>query len=359
MRPALIAAALSTLVFAAYASAALACTVTLKPDGNTAAIQHAIDKPGKVAPVVCLKPGVYRGARLLATRSATLRRVGRDKVVLDAGGQGRAVTVVADGIDFRLEGITLTNGKVDRGGAVENAKSSSITLIDCWIFGNAATLHGGGAIAFSAGKLAVVRSRVTGNSGDRAAAIDLGGSVSARLLGTLVADNEAKGTMDPPIRLSGQAQLEVSNSTIAYNSGSGIVLQPDGPGRRKLRVSSSIVMGRPDAVTVARGEATDVSIETSVLWGGYGFVALDLHTQRGLPGFTLKGSERYRPERGSVAIALGNCADVAIRKDLTGLTRGARCTAGALEAPAADIAATLADRKKGQTRPKPKDWRDI
>ncbi len=342
-----------------YAAPTQACTVTLSPDGNTAAIQHAIDKPGKAAPVVCLKPGVYRGARLLATRSATLRRVGRDKVVLDAGGQGRALTVVTDGIDFRVEGITLTNGRAERGGALENSKASAVTLSECWLFGNTASLHGGGAISATAGTLQLTRSRITGNSGDRAAAVDLGGTVRARMAGTLVVDNEAKGTMDPPIRLSGQAQLDVFASTIAYNSGSGIVLQPDGPGRRKLRVASSILMGRPDAVTVARGEAADVSVEASVLWGNYGFVALDLHTQRGLPGFALKGTERYRPERGSPAIGLGACTDPALRKDLTGLPRGTRCTAGALEATAADVAATLADRKKGHAKAKPKDWRDI
>ncbi|MBM4343543.1 MAG: hypothetical protein FJ100_09215 [Deltaproteobacteria bacterium] len=347
------------VVIALAAADADACTVTLSPDGNTAAIQHAIDRPGKAPPVVCLKPGVYRGARLLATRSATIRRAGRDKVVLDAGGQGRVLTVVADGVDFRFEGVTLTNGRAERGGAVENSKASSLTLTDCWLFGNTATLHGGGAIAASAGSLHLIRTRATGNSGDRAAALELTGTVRARLLGTLVVDNEAKGTADPPVRLSGQARLDVIASTIAYNSGSGIVLQPDGPGRRTLHVASSIVMGRPDAITVARGEAGDVAVEHSVLWGGYGFVALDLHTQRGLPGFSLKGSERYRPERGSVAIGLGQCADPAVRMDLTGKPRPHRCTVGALEAPPGDVAATLADRKKAQTKQKPKDWRDI
>ena len=338
---------------------AWACTVTLRADGNTAAIQHAIDRPGKINPVVCLKAGVYRGARLVATRSATIRRVGNDKVVLDAGGQGRILTIGADSLDVRLEGLTFTNGKSDRGGAIALMKKSRLILQDCWLYGNSSTLHGGGALAASAGQLDLIRTRVTGNHGDRAAAVDLSGSVRARMFSTLIADNEAKGTVDPPVRLSGTAQLEVVGSTVAYNGGSGIVVQPDGGGRRMLVVRSSVVMGRPDAIAVLRSEAADVSVENSVLWGNYGFVALDLATKRSLPGFSLKGAERYRPERGSVAIGIGKCTDPLVRKDLTGLPRGATCTVGALEAPVVDVRWTLLERKKQQLKQQPKDWRDI
>lgn len=339
---------------------AQACTIRIRADGNTAAIQQAMDKPGRRVPIVCLEPGVYKGARLVATRSAVLRRVGQDKVVFDAGAQGRVLTVAQDNIEVRLEGITLTNGKAEQGGAVALIRASRLTLQDCWIYANTATLHGGGAIFANSGQLDLVRTRITGNSGDRAAAIDLTGVVQARLFATLVADNEARGTSDAPIRLTSSAQLHLEGATVAYNSGSGVVLQPDGPGRRKLTVVSSIIMGKPDAITVQRAEADAVRVESSVLWGGFGFVALDLASQRALPSFNLKLAERYRPETGSVAIGLGRCVDRLAKLDLTGKPRGRVCTAGALEAPPAEFAATMAlRRKQPAVQKKPKDWRDI
>jgi hypothetical protein len=336
-----------------------ACDVTLKPDGNTAAIQHAMDKESKRPVQVCLNPGVYRGARLVATRSVVLRRLGKDKVVLDAGGQGRVLTIPQAGITVVLDGITLTNGKADRGGAVALVQASKLELTDCWIYNNTATLLGGGAISASAGELHLVRTRITSNYGERASAIDLSGSVKARLASTLVADNEAKGSADPPIRLSSAAQLDLYASTVAYNGGSGIVLQPDGPGRRKLSVSSSIVMGKPDAITVQRAEVDDVRVDRSILWGGIGWVALDMVSKKSLPGFNLKELERYRPEIGSVAIGTGLCTPADARKDLAGLPRASACTAGALEAPAADIRATLAARKKDPKAQKPTSWQQL
>lgn len=352
---------LTRLCFVALllSSPALACDVTLQPDGNTAAIQHAMDRPGKRPPVVCLRPGVYKGARFLAMRSATLRRLGTDKVVLDAGNMGRVLTIAADGIAITLDGITITGGKADRGGGIAVTKTATVTLRDCWLYGNTATLLGGGAIAADAGKISLVRTRVTGNRGERTSAIDLAGTVQARLVSTLVADNQATGTTDPPVRLRGQARLDLVAATVAYNSGSGIVIQPEGEGPRHLTVASSIVVGKPDALTVPRSELDHVRIDRAILYGNVGWVALDLLSQKALPGFNLKEVERYRPETGSAAIALGRCMDPDARRDLVGKPRGTTCTAGALEAPPADVKATLAQRKSAPAKKKTTDWRDL
>lgn len=348
-----------SLVLAAIAAAeAQACDVTLKPDGNTAAIQHAMNRPGKKTTVVCLQPGVYRGARLIASKNTVLRSTGKDKVVFDAGQQGRVLTIVQDGVDVTLQGITLTNGKAERGGAIEITQKSTLTLRDCWLYNNTSTLHGGGAMAASAGTIKMVRTRITGNTASHAAAIDLSGSARLRLVGTLIAENDAKGTADPPVRLTGSAQLSMLASTIAYNSGSALALIANGPGRRKVDIDSSILMGKPDAIAVQRAEAEDVAVLRSVLYGGIGFVSLDMASKKALPGFNLREVERYRPEKGSPAIALGQCRDADARSDLTGKPRGGVCTAGALEAPAADIKATLAARKAEQKK-KPTGWEEL
>ena len=316
------------------------CTVTLTANGNTAAIQHAMDRPG--SPVVCLKPGIYKGARLVLQKSGTLRRIGKDRAILDAGGQGRVITIADAGARITFEGITLTQGKSPRGGAISLTKNSRLVLQDCWITGNSAQLQGGGAIYAEAGELELVRTRVSQNTGEGASAIDLTVTVRARFASTLIADNRSQATSDAPVRLSGDASLDIVGSTIAYNSGSGIFLQPLGPGLSRLRVDSSIVMGKPEAIAVARNESERVAVFRSVLTGGIGFIALDRFTIRDIPGFNLVEAERYRPKAGSVAIDLGRCG--AVRKDLAGLSRPARCTAGALEAPAADVRATLRER---------------
>ena len=341
------------------AAPAWACDVTLKPDGNTAAIQHAMSKPGKKINVVCLKPGVYRGARLMASQSVVLRSTGKDKVVLDAGNQGRVLTIVQDGIDVTLQGVTLTNGKAERGGAIAITQKSSLTLKDCWIYNNTSTIHGGGAVAASAGQLNLVRTRITGNTASSAAAIDLSGTAQLRLVASLIAENDAKATADPAVRLTGSAQMTMVASTIAYNSGSAVAMVADGPGRRKVAIDSSIVMGKPDAIAVQRAEVEDVSVRRSVLYGGIGFVALDLASKKSLPGFNLRELERYRPEAGSAAIGIGSCTDADARVDLVGKPRSASCTTGALEAAAGAIKATLAQRKAEAKAKKPTDWKDL
>jgi hypothetical protein len=349
---------ISVLLAAIGAAEAWACDVTLKPDGNTAAIQHAMNRQGKKTTVVCLQPGVYRGARLIASKNTVLRSTGKDKVVFDAGQQGRVLTMVQDGIDVTLQGVTLTNGKAERGGAIEITQKSTLTLRDCWLYNNTSTLHGGGAMAASAGTIKMVRTRITGNTASYAAAIDLSGTAKLKLVSSLIAENDSKGTADPPVRMTGASQLSIVASTIAYNSGSALALVANGPGRRKVEVDSSILMGKPDAIAVQRAEAEDVAVLRSVLFGGIGFVSLDMASKKALPGFNLRDVERDRPEKGSPAIAMGKCSDADARSDLNGKPRGTVCTAGALEAPAADIKATLAERKAAQKK-KPTGWEEL
>ena len=73
----------------------------------------------------------------------------------------------------------------------------------------------------------------------------------------------------------------------------------------------------------------------------------------------MRDIERYRPEAGSPAIAMGRCTDADARIDLVGKPRKASCTAGALEASPADIKATLAKRKLEAKAKKPTDWKEL
>ena len=347
-----LAAAVGALTLVAVGSAARAapCTVTLRPDGNTAAIQRAMDRPGRRPPVVCVRPGIYKGARLIATRSALVRKVGPGRAIFDAGAMGRVLTVTMAGVDVTFDGITLSGGRSDRGGAVALLAEAQITLNDCWLTGNEAKMEGG-AIYAEAGTVRLDRSRVMVNRAPGATGLALVGTAHAVVSNSVIADNAPKVTQDAPIRLSGATRLELLQSTIAYNGGYGIFLQPRGAGPKPtLLVESSVVQGKPDAIHVNRADATEVAVFRSVLHGGIGFVALDLQSSRDIPGFNLIDVERYRPEAGSPAIALGRCTRQAGMRDLAGKRRGANCTAGALEARPADVRKTLQDRAKAQRR---------
>ena len=346
---------LAVVLVGGSAGRAVACTVRIRPDGNTAAIQHAMDRPGN--PLICLASGVYKGARLVASRSARLQNVGKDRVVLSAGGQGRVLTVMQAGVDVVLDGITLTDGKAARGGAVAIDAASRVTLRDCWLTQNTATSQGGGAISASAGEVVLVRSRLTHNVADMAAALDLTGTAKARVVASLIADNQPTATGFGPIRLTDAASLDLRLSTLAYNGGNGVYVQPSGHGRTRATLDSVIVMGKPDAVAVSRTEAGHVTISRSVLHGAAGYVPKDLETVHALPGFDLVNAERYRPILGSAAIARGRCVGPDAALDLGHRPRPAVCSAGALEAAPDVVRKTLRARAlAAQSKPKESPW---
>lgn len=338
---------LAVLLCAAPAAAgAAACSVTLKADGNTAAVQRAMDKPGSRRPVVCLKPGVYKGARLIASRDLTLRGVGKGKVILDAGGRGRVLSITDKGLDVRLEQLVLTNGDIEDGGALALLADSHLQLKDCWLTANRGARKGGGIYA-NAGRIDLERTRISSNYGASGGAILLAGTAALRLSHCMVSDNRNEAGSNAPIWLAEGSSADLQHSTLAYNVGHGVYLRPAPRGPLPtLQVESCIIMGAPDAIFVPRSRASAVSVFRSVLHGGIGFIALDMASKRAIPRFNLTDLERYRPAAGSPAIALGQCRRGG--RDIAGRPRPKRCTAGALEAMAGDIKATLVERRKAE-----------
>ena len=337
---------LVAMLLAAPAAFAQPCTVTLKADGNTAAIQRALERPGKRRPVVCLRPGIYKGARLMATRNAVLRAHGKGKVILEAGERGRVFTVLDKGISVVLKGLTLTAGVNEEGGAIAMLRDSKLRLEDCWLTDNRSTKHGGAA-HLGAGLTVMVRTRITRNDSTRAGAIHVGTGARLVLAHTLIADNRNQGGRNAPVYLAPGAGVEILNSTIAYNHAHGVFVTPKVDGKRSmLRIDSSVIMGGTHAVWVDRREAQAVEVFRSVLHRKVGFIPLDLASQRELPVFNLTESERYRPTNGSPAITLGRCHSRFGRKDVAGKRRAKKCTAGALEALPAEIKRTLKERAR-------------
>lgn len=338
--------ALAGLCLPAWAHAG-GCTVTLQADGNTAAIQRQIDAKGR-RPVVCLEPGHYKGARFVASRDFELRGVGDGRVVLDAGGRGRNLTVVQAGLNITLRNLTLTEGVVEQGGAIAVEAASKVRLEECWLTRNKATRHGG-AVYVRGGTVELVTSRVSANTAGSGSGLWAEDGGKLRIASSLIHDNKSRGgTDDAAIVIRPGCGLELLGSTLAYNPGHGVHVAPAAPEQKAaaLRVISSIVMGAPSAISVDRYEAAQAWITHSVLYGRTGFLPLDLTTRRELPVFDLESVERYRPTIGSPAIGIGLCTDRDLRRDVAGERRPRNCTAGALEATRDVAKRTLEDRQR-------------
>ena len=342
-------------MFVASAALAQPCSVTLKADGNTAAIQRAMEKPGKRAPVVCLRPGIYKGARLLATRDVVVKRVGKGKAVLDAGERGRVFTVLDKDISVTLQGITLTGGVAEEGGAIAVLRDAKVKLVDCWLTANRATRRGGG-LHVGAGLLVAIRTRITRNDSPQAGAVFVAPGARAVLSHTVITENRNQGGRNAPVYLAPGAGAEILNSTIAYNHAHGVFVTPMVDGKRAmLRVASSVIMGGTHAIWVDRREAKAVEVESSVLHGQIGFIPLDLKCSRTLPKFSLRSNERYRPVAGSPAIDRGQCTGRFSKTDVSGRKRPRKCTAGAIESLPDDIKSTRVERaQRGKRKAKHK-----
>ena len=331
-----------------FAGAVQRCTVTLKADGNTAAVQRAMERPGKATPVVCLRAGIYKGARLLATRSVVLQRTGKGKVVLDAGERGRMVTLLDKDIEVTLRGLTLTGGVAEEGAAVAVLRDSRLRMEDCWLTDNRATSKGA-AVHVGGGLAVLVRTRITRNDAPRAGAIYVAPGARIVLAHTLIAGNRNQGGANAPVYFAPGSGGEILYSTIAYNHAHGIYIQPSEKRTlTPLRVDSSIVMGGSHAIWVSRSTASMVEVYRSVVHGEVGFIPLDLKTSRQLPVFTLNEPEpqRYRPTLGSPAIKRGACTSRFGKTDISGKRRPSLCTAGAVESNDKEIAKTMAERDR-------------
>ncbi len=319
------------------------CDVTLRADGNTAAIQAALERTD--TPTICLKPGRYVGARFVATHSARLRRLGQGEVLLDAGGQGRVLTMPQAHVRLQLDGLTLTGGNAAEGGAIALTADAELTLTDCVIRDNVATFRNGGGLWANAGRLVALRTRWVHNQAEAGAALALGGTARALVVANLVTQHPALTTNGTPVHLAQSSALDVVSTTIAYNAGPCIAIAPDLNEKPQLRVQDSLLLGAPDSFRIAQRQAEAVDVQRSVVSGHVGFVSLDLASRRDPPQLDALGTEKAMPALGSPAIDLARCASADQRRDLRGAKRGKKCAAGALEPPNEIVAHTRWLRK--------------
>ncbi len=108
------------------------------------------------------------GGQMTLTESATITGPGANRLTIDADQLSRVFQIQANKT-ATVAGMTLTNGLSGGGGAILNF--GTLTVLDCWIHSNTATVpgfggHGGGIK--SLGSLTVIGSTVNNNVSDNA-----------------------------------------------------------------------------------------------------------------------------------------------------------------------------------------------
>ena len=166
-----------------------------------------------------------------------------NSLTIDADGQSRAFTVIApDEENVELDNLAITGGFAEYGGGIHN--SSTLTVVDSALSGNAASKDGGG-IYSSRGALTVTNSTLTTNSADWC-----GGGICA--WGPLVVSDSSflqNGARDITFRGGGicsSAEVLVADSVFEGNEaqeGGGILAWSGGNVRNSTFSSNSAEKG--------------------------------------------------------------------------------------------------------------------
>jgi len=124
---------------------AMQCTARLSPgDDVNAAIQDGA--------ILCLGPGTYQGP-LEIGHSVTI--VGDPGAIVDGGGRGPTVRVLAHKLTIVLRGLTLTDGYAEAGSGVFVDGYSEVTLDGCTVRDNRAGTGGATGLYVGLGHVTV------------------------------------------------------------------------------------------------------------------------------------------------------------------------------------------------------------
>lgn len=107
-------------------------------------------------------PGTIILTSSLPAINTSINIDGASQVTIDGGGAFRHFEIVLSTTDVTLDGLTLTNGSADEGGAIK-VFSATLAVINCVISDNMASTHGG-AIYVLAPSLTLIDSTISGNA---------------------------------------------------------------------------------------------------------------------------------------------------------------------------------------------------
>jgi hypothetical protein len=221
----LIATCLSALCLIALSTQAATITVTNTNDSGAGSLRQAIADANDGDTVEFGVTGMITliTSELLVDKSITLSGPGATNLSVDGNGSSR-VFHINSGKTATISGLTIANGASDNGGGIFN-EHADLTLSNCTVSGNSASLSGGGVYSHGGVRSATLtlnNSTITGNS-----ASSFGGGINNHLA-TLTANNSTisgnsalfGGGIDSD-GLLGSATVTSNNSTISGNSATG------------------------------------------------------------------------------------------------------------------------------------------
>jgi hypothetical protein len=193
------------------APAGFAANRTVCPAGcEYSTIQSAINAASS-GDTILISKGHYFETIVIAGKRLTLQGADRRTTIIDANGEGTAVTIghqTAESATLvALADVTVTRGFGDNGGGISVLSRGSLVLRHCTIVSNHSTTEGGGINVFSDGTVTIADSTITNND-----SIFTGGGIAATGEGTTVSI----------------MRTTVSANRSSQGSGGGISLAYDG-----------------------------------------------------------------------------------------------------------------------------------
>jgi predicted outer membrane repeat protein len=183
-----------TLILLAFASATFAATINVPADQPTiqAGINAAVN-----GDTVLVAPGTYKENINFMGKAITVTSSGGAKVTTIDGGFAASVVTFSTGETSAsvLSGFTITNGKASFGGGGIEISSASPTMLKNVIKNNQAC--DGDGIEVSFGSPIIRGNQIVGNiqsgcsGGTGGGGIEIGGAASAKVVGNLIANNNA------------------------------------------------------------------------------------------------------------------------------------------------------------------------
>ena len=168
-------------------------------DGDT------IDATG-ISGVITLTTG-----QLLVDKSVTINGAGAGALAVDGNTTSR-VFQTATGETVSISGLTIRNGQGGEGGAILNADTVILTIINSTLSGNTAGLGGG---VFNSGTLAIINSTFSSNMASEGGGIYNSGSGVLTISNSTFSGNAASETGGGVFNIG---TLQVANSTVSDNS---------------------------------------------------------------------------------------------------------------------------------------------
>jgi hypothetical protein len=149
--------------------------------------------------------------QLLVDTSVTINGAGADVLALDGNATSRLFQT-ATGETVSISGLTIGNGQGGEGGAILNADTATLTIINSTLSGNTAGLGGG---VFNSGTLTIINSTFSSNMASEGGGIYNSGSGTLTISNSTFSGNAASETGGGVFNIG---TLQLANSTVSDNS---------------------------------------------------------------------------------------------------------------------------------------------